>query len=245
MSFPQLRWPIVAVTRPRRTASMAHRCGSPRGYTRFAVAAGQFAVAAAARVPWRRPGAGELPVLRVAGAAAATGSAPRRTPVTDPDPQAPAPSAPPHRYNHEISARAATLGHGCRQPGPPDRDDVPWVRLFLRGGCLTEPGARAQPADRQAVCPLMPGFPESAAEVDTRLGRRKRGPNAVSIPPESPPQLQPADDSPSPRHPSERAAPMSHRCGHQRGRHFGRDPASSAPGFPIGRKVASSDHIDH
>ncbi len=45
MSLPQLRWPIVAVTRPRAAASMAHRCGPPRGYARFAAAAGEFGAA--------------------------------------------------------------------------------------------------------------------------------------------------------------------------------------------------------
>ena len=64
MSFPQQRWPIVVVRAPGRTASVAHRCGSPRGYAWFAVAAGQHGAARSTREPAVGARAGDLPVLR-------------------------------------------------------------------------------------------------------------------------------------------------------------------------------------
>ena len=64
MSFPQQRWPTDAVTRPGRTASMAHRCGSPRRYARFAVAANQPLPPGGQRTRGRAS-AGSLPVLRL------------------------------------------------------------------------------------------------------------------------------------------------------------------------------------
>ncbi len=111
MSLPQQRWPIDAVARPRRTASLGHRCGDLSGNVRFAGAAGQFAAARSGSRAWRRVSAGELPVLRVAGAAAATRIGARH-PVAGPDLQAPAnlpvPSSLPSRnmsQNHRCGNR--------------------------------------------------------------------------------------------------------------------------------------------
>ncbi len=77
------RWPMDVVAAatmahrcgcaPSRSSIAGHRCGElGRNDARLAGAAGQFAAAAAARLPWLRADAGELPVLRVARAAAAS-----------------------------------------------------------------------------------------------------------------------------------------------------------------------------
>ena len=86
MLFPQQRWPIDAVTRPGRAASVARRCGSPRGHARFAAAAaGKSGAAPGGQRTRSQARAGDLPVLRLVWSALSRchrdGLDPERQPV--------------------------------------------------------------------------------------------------------------------------------------------------------------------
>ncbi len=143
MSCPQQRWPIDAVTRPGRTASMAHRCGSPRGYARFAVAADQPLAAPGGQRTRGRASAGDLPILRLVRA-----YCPRSTgrDLTQ------------HRWDIDVVRRAARTRQGRKSPArrfcsPAGGDGWCWCYLSAVFAAGRRPGGWSTRSPRVAGSP--------------------------------------------------------------------------------------------